>query len=672
VNKFARAWSRHAWIPALAAVAALAAPAASASAACSNEALRTGASANLPDCRALELVSPAEKRGYDVELTGVRAAATGNGVVFQSHGLIGAGGSSPVYTDSLARRLTTGGGWSVDGISPPVNPEGSTIASTPFFNWTSDLSEALLQVSPNSPQDDGASPSAQDIYLHDILGGTYALVTHTPAAEPKPQYGGSSVDLRHVVFGDTEALPVTDGPDAPAGAASNLYETFDGHLQLVGIGTDGAPLPAGAVLGAGEGITGNTSRAVSTDGSRVAFTSPPGEGQLFVRVDGTRTLEASAPQPTVVDPLGPRPATYWTASADGEEIFFTSSAKLTANASTGPMDEGNDLYRYDVGSEELTDLTALPVGESNGAEVQGVVGASEDGSQVYFVASGQLDGEEGTPGFPNLYVWHDGASHFIASLGFGDFEDWWGLRLLHPATDPARVSADGTEALITTAAAQPGFDNAEHKEIYRYAEGETPSWICVSCVEANQPATGDASLSVSPEAVVPQLNGEYLTRALLGDGTVFFDSAEALTADDEDEGIDVYEWRDGRLSLLSGGADSAPAYFGDASPDGMDIYIATRSRLVAEDGDNLVDVYDARVDGGIPVEARTPPCEGRDCRGPLTQAQVGTTPNSSTFTGPGDPAPKHRAAKRHKHKKPRRHRHHRGSHERNATRSSRG
>src|SRR4029077_10022727 len=133
---------------------------------------------------------------------------------------------------------------------------------------------------------------------------------------------------------------------------------------------------------------------------------------------GTQTTELSAPAPgaTPTHP-GAAAALFWAASADGSRIFFTSPAELTTASNTGPAHEGNDLYEYDFDrpGEELVDLTAETVDEA-GARVLCVLDASEDGSYVYFVARGQLDGGAGVAGEPNLYFSHEGGPPtFIAT-----------------------------------------------------------------------------------------------------------------------------------------------------------------------------------------------------------------------------------------------------------------
>ncbi len=103
----------------------------------------------------------------------------------------------------------------------------------------------------------------------------------------------------------------------------------------------------------------------------------------------------------------------------------------------------------------LTDLT--PANGGAAAGVQGVVvGASEDGSYVYFVANGVLgDGAAhgATPGTAgvrearapsqlcNLYVWHEGVTKLVAVLSGMDDPDW-GAQYLQGA-DGAGVSGWG-------------------------------------------------------------------------------------------------------------------------------------------------------------------------------------------------------------------------------------
>jgi hypothetical protein len=122
---------------------------------------------------------------------------------------------------------------------------------------------------------------------------------------------------------------------------------------------------------------------------------------------------------------------------------------------------------------------------------------------------------------------------------------------------------------------------------------------------------------------------------------------------------DVYEWeregtgscehagasfneRDGGcLYLISTGESAEPSYFGDASANGEDVFFFTRQSLVGQDRDNNVDIYDARVDGGIAAQNPPPPasCAGEGCLGPVAAAPVFASPSSATFAGSASPPP---------------------------------
>ena len=654
-------------------IAAFAVPTTAASAAeCPNEALRTGASAGLPDCRAFELVSPSDKNGYDIEVNGIHAASAGGAVAYDSRGSFAGNASAPFFSYFLAGRDAAAQTWANKGVSPPVNPFAFITAAT-FFDWTPDLSRSVLLGSPHAPLTPGAALAPKNLYRRDNGTGFYTLVSVGLPAEPEPVYGASSDDLSHVVFGDPQALT----PDAPAAAPNNVYEYVGGKLRLVGIEPGGEPFASGVKLGAGEAF--NSSRnAISDDGSRIFFSTVPSDEfpveRIFARIDGTTTLEVSGSQRSEPDPAGPKQARYVTAAPDGSKVFFISSEKLTDDATTGEFDEGADLYSFDVDSETLTDLSA-EANDPNGAEVLGVVGVSDNGAWVYFVAKGQIEAGKGVAGEPNLYVWHNGAAQFIATLGGADELNWTQETIANAPRIGSRVSSDGTEAVVTTVAPQPGFDNVDpqsgepHSEVYRFDATPTPAFTCVSCDPQAAAATGDATI-VPPPGEAFGSSGEYLSRALGADGSVYFNSTEALDPVDANAVSDVYRWRDGELSLLSGGGEGAPpAFFGDADLSGENVYLTTHGQLAPQDQDGLVDVYDVRVDGGFPADAPPPSCSGELCRGPATQPAPASAPGSSNFVGPADPTPVHRRHHRRKrHHKP----HHKQRHPAHPKRSTRG
>jgi hypothetical protein len=105
----------------------------------------------------------------------------------------------------------------------------------------------------------------------------------------------------------------------------------------------------------------------------------------------------------------------------------------------------------------------------------------------------------------------------------------------------------------------------------------------------------------------------------------------------------VYMWSGDHVSLISTGRSEDDSTFGDASADGHDVFFRTTERLVGRDVDRNIDVYDARVGGGIPAQdavVETRPCVGDACRPRPSDPPAPAQPSSATSNGPGnEPVP---------------------------------
>lgn len=421
-------------------------------------------------------------------------------------------------------------------------------------------------------------------------------------------------------------------------------------------------------------------RGVATDASHLYWTNST------TSAIGLSNLDLSEPKPDFITgaghPLG--------LAADSEHLYWSANQEV-------PPNPGNDLYRFDAGSGELTDLT-VDTKDVNGAEVKGVLGVSDDGSDVYFAANGDLDGNgqavkgdckagTGGGGFLDgsgncsLYLAQGEQITFIAPLGgASDAANW------EPQGEPstqsaventARVSGDGQTLLFRSQEQLTDYDNRGTPELYRYHAGE--GIFCLSCVPSGAPPLGSPALqSIKPELplVEPPGSPAILTRNLSADGKrIFFESPDKLVAQDTDgeDGCtrvgqafvfscqDVYEWEaegtgsceskaqsGGCLYLLSSGSAAEPAFFGDASLSGDDAFIFTREPLVAQDKDQVQDVYDARREGGLAAQNAAPSaiCGGiESCRGALASSPGSPEPQSNRFEGPGNPKAKARCPK---------------------------
>ena len=640
---------------------------------CANAQLRfEDGSLSLPDCRAYELVSPVEKNGGAVQGFGgnsggdvLQAAANGEAATYSSSASFAGGLGAPTASQYISRRAETG--WTTENITGPTasGAYGNANSGVPYQLFSTDLARGLLL---NGRRCGEAEPCPRSYSLRQSAGGALT----TSPAEPDLRFAGASPGLGHLVLSTCAAL-TPDATEVPSGgggclaAETNLYEWSEGALTLINLlpgeshGTPGARL---AAQGA----------AVSADGQRVYFTQLE-DGALHLR-------EAGGPTKLVPETVGGA-AAFQTASADGAFAFFT---------------KGGHLYRYDASSEQATDLTP-------GGGVEGVLGASENGSYVYF----QDNGGAFLPPFSTagLYLWHEGT---ITRLAPGEeaaqASDW------PPTTATARLSADGTHLAFLSAASLTGYDNTDQasplpcgveegatkgicdSELYLYDAG-AEHLACVSCNPTGERPAGPSTIpGASPNgdlAEDPTATDSYKPRNLSANGgRLFFDSSDAIVPADGSAAQDVYQWEapgvggcasgspgfhstaGGCLFLISSGSSPEDSTFIDASADGRDVFFLSGDSLIPRDPGS-VDLYDAREGGGFPEPEKPIPCEGDSCQGVPSPPE---DPAPGTLV-PGQPNPpvhfprprcKKGFVRKHGHcvKKPQHKKRHQGSHKRHA------
>ena len=290
------------------------------------------------------------------------------------------------------------------------------------------------------------------------------------------------------------------------------------------------------------------------------------------------------------------------------------------------------------------------------------------------------EGDSAVAGKPNLYLWEEGTAggetSFVGTLTAQDAPP--AVSIPSPITPVprdriARASADGGRLLFTSAASLTGYDNKDvvsgvpDREVYLY-DAEAiggPVLRCVSCNPsgarphgvdtARLPHAGGGAATLWAAAYVPGYQNDLYGRRLItsGGNRVFFNSLDALVPQDINHAQDVYQWEApgtgdcteastsyssqnaGCVSLISSGESPETSEFVDASASGKDVFFRTSSSLVPQDP-GLIDIYDARVDGGFPPPVEPPaPCQGEACQSPPPAPQA-KTPASSSFHGPGD------------------------------------
>ena len=186
-------------------------------------------------------------------------------------------------------------------------------------------------------------------------------------------------------------------------------------------------------------------------------------------------------------------------------------------------------------------------------------------------------------------------------------------------TGDFQITPDGNDAVFTSTVPLTGYANAGHEEVFRYDAG-SEALACVSCNPTNAQATGEASLA---------RNGLSLT----DEGRVFFNSTDPLVPSDLDNREDVYEWENGKTSLISTGLSPFNSSLLSASANGSDVYFFTRDTLVPQDQNgSLVKIYDAREGGGFPYTPPPVSCKASDeCHGAGSPSPA--PPAINTITG---------------------------------------
>jgi sugar lactone lactonase YvrE len=459
--------------------------------------------------------------------------------------------------------------------------------------------------------------------------------TEATKAIGRANLDGSSPSQSFVAVGGSS------GPSGVAVNASFLYWTNPGAFSMGRATIAGASPEPNFVTGI------HSPRGLALDGSYLYW------GERLEISSGTFTsigrvkLDGSERNTTFI----PTNATQ-SVAVDDAHLYWAGGSSL---------DAGNDLYRYDSASGGLTDLSVdSSFANAKGADVQGFLGASPDGSRVYFVANGVLapgaqpGGEKQDPetgnflSTTNLYVSHAGTTTFVARMeggsGNGDPENW-----VTAGYRTSRVADDGTLVFASRSLLDlSGHDHGNASacsgpctEFYRYTPADE-GLACITCTTTGTPPRNGVGLSSDAGYFLgtpPRMT--IVPRNLSADGRrFFFETEDALLPADTNGVRDVYEWEargsgscesesqnGGCIYLISSGASPESSHFLDASASGDDAFFFTEQSLVPADGDELLDVYDASVRGGLAVQHQlTPPT----CSSTACQANPAPPPDPST------------------------------------------
>lgn len=436
------------------------------------------------------------------------------------------------------------------------------------------------------------------------------------------RFAGASKD-GSVVFFQTNSPLTADDPNGAApvpggvltGAPSN--SSWDLYAYALPAGPDGDPGtpdadPAGGALTrVSAGPAGSGDCNVVTEGE---------DGALrFVAEGGSRA--------------------YFTCAAPLAGVPDTADGTITSPGGTVSSIDATNLYSYAAEGGGVWEFVArLPRGGS--------------GNPIGWCAT---TGNEHTGGLltrPNtatastLRVRGGSPGNCVRGSADGEFLTFWTKGRL-TIDDPDETTVDAyaydaaTERLTRITAAQGGVGGSYMCDPYALTlTGQNEGLVPSQC-------NGDDGFGTPGQ---PELLGVASRPAVPGDRIAFFQSRSRLVAEDVDNAYDVYQWRNGNLSLISTGDsafDGSPGELGGAFYKGNDetgrnVYFATNDRLSWQDTDAVLDIYTARLGGGIPQPLAPPVCAvlSDACQGALDASPAAAAASSAAFQGAGNMVPK--------------------------------
>jgi hypothetical protein len=624
-------------------------------------------SSHLPDCRAYELVSPADAGGTSLFPEGPSSPTAVDPARFAFGGFLGVvpgAGNPPNRLGDLYVATRTSTGWvtkyvgipaneAVEVNGPPNEPYGdggalltspSGVRATPALDRFADWDDGDIGFS-------GLSHGSVVPHLWNAEGESLGVWPTVPGFSAGALFN-QSPDFSHYYFESEEAIYDND--------------TAAGTASLISLASDATPITIAGIPGSsgdGSHVLMSTARCTG----RAANSCNP--GVLYMRVDDGITYDVS--KGNVVRYVG------MTDSAS--KVYFTSEAQLTSD----DHDASTDLYVWDETSDSVT-LASLGTGgtgnsdecttiwttlcgvvpyrnrasfvrpnrlggiEGNGLSDNAIAAVNGD---IYFYSPEQLDGNRGVLNGQNLYDFRDGRPQYVTTFDTGPFCTRGSECTEGPMARIQVSPSDGHMAFLS-ASNVTGYDSEGLLEMYTY-DPATGALVCMSC-RTDGPAVSNTEASS---------NGRFMT----DDGRAFFSTSDPLVPEDVNGLRDVYEYQDNQPQLISSGTgtkDSGivgggrPVNRGlfkaglvGVSANGADAFFSTYDALVGQDQNgSQLRFYDARTGGGFGMAAPPQPCEsGAECRGPRSEPPLSPEAASGSDLGTGGNVLRRRRRRHHRH-----------------------
>jgi hypothetical protein len=365
---------------------------------------------------------------------------------------------------------------------------------------------------------------------------------------------------------------------------------------------------------------------LSPDGSLAYFTCANG---LYVRDVGagqTRKVSQEGCSASLVKSVSSA-VFYWCGSGSGQ---------------------AGDVYRYDLGDGDRNCVSCPGPGLSAGVSIGTNPGAgpdqiavAADGSRVYFKSPKVLAPGAAPGGIYRVDV-ATGELAYVGFIGSSNVGD--------DATSSEAISPDGSILVFgsSDSSLNPlgGTSNGGTHQYYLYDDRDR-SLVCISCPQdGSQPSQGESTSLLNLTSMAQTASG---ATPLADDGTLAFATATPLVRSDQntprnggdpETGTDVYEWRNGRLLLVTDGLTEWPVgsvpMVNGVSPSGRDLFFTASAQYTLDARDSYYRLYDARIGGGIDFPAEPTPCPLEVCQGTPRGAPEEQPPGSAGFAGPGN------------------------------------
>jgi hypothetical protein len=390
-------------------------------------------------------------------------------------------------------------------------------------------------------------------------------------------------------------------------------------------------------------------------------------------------------------------------SADGKHVYFIAKGKLTSERPVSGETEGEEakegaenLYGVDTETDEVK-FIATVTGLSYLAGTQPTFAqTTPDGRDLVFDSTATLAGETNPEPVNYLIMSRKATASKTVSVTFSTTTSKTTIQNVTEVLNSNELSvpSGGFPGVTTgmavsgegippgaTVLAPPGNPQAVYR--YDFKTGEL-IWISQASPELkaerqerHETPNPDEGLNAFVAPVNVGRFGAWASiddesRAISGEANgahdaedVIFTTAERLQRGDESAGeqAQLYLWRcaapcphpnrEGVVRMISDGRDGveprqlpAGLQAGEQpttaiSASGSDIFFSTRTPLVGQDGDELIDYYDARIDGGYAAPAEGG-CAGEGCPSALSASSLGSfgsTPSSVLGAGGNLTAP---------------------------------